>query len=43
MKVPRTYLLSAELDQWITQTVGARGLQRSDLVRNLLELGRGVF
>jgi len=41
--VPRTYRLPAELDEWITRTASARGVQRSDLVRNLLELGRGVF
>ena len=29
--------------QWITQTAAAKGMQRSALVRNLLELGRGVF
>ena len=35
--------MSVELDQWITQTAATKGIQRSDLVRNLLELGRGVF
>jgi len=43
VKVPRTYRLPAALDQWITQTAAAKGVQRSDLVRNLLELGRDVF
>jgi len=43
VKVPRTYRLTAELDEWITRTAADRGWQRSDLVRNLLELGRGVF
>ena len=43
VKVPRTYRLPVELDEWITRTASTRGVQRSDLVRNLLELGRGVF
>jgi hypothetical protein len=43
VKVPRTFRLPIDLDSWITTTAVAKGIQRSDLVRNLLELGREAF
>jgi hypothetical protein len=43
VKVPRTYRLSFELDQWITKTADAKGLRPSDVVRDLLELGRAAY
>jgi hypothetical protein len=43
VKVPRTYRLPAELDQWITATAHAKGVRPSDLVRDLLELGRVTY
>jgi hypothetical protein len=43
VKVPRTFRLPVDLDSWITATATAKGVQRSDLVRDLLELGREAF
>lgn len=42
VKVPRTYRLPVELDQWIATTARAKGVRPSDLVRDLLELGRAA-
>jgi hypothetical protein len=43
VKVPRTYRLPVEFDQWITATAQAKGVRPSDLVRDLLELGRAAY
>jgi hypothetical protein len=43
VKVPRTYRLPVELDQWIAVTSQANGVRPSDLVRDLLELGRAAY
>jgi hypothetical protein len=43
VKVPRTYRLPVELDQWIAATARAKGVRPSELVRDLLELGRVAY
>ena len=43
VKVPRTFRLPVDLDAWITTTAADKGVQRSDFVRDLLELGREAF
>jgi hypothetical protein len=43
VKVPRTYRLPVELDQWIAVTAQDKGVRPSDLVRDLLELGRAAY
>ena len=43
VKVPRTYRLPVDLGQWIAATAQAKGVRPSDLVRDLLELGRASY
>jgi hypothetical protein len=40
IKVIRSYRIPVELDSWLTGEATTRGVTRSDLVRDLLELGR---
>jgi hypothetical protein len=40
VKVVRSYRIPLGLDQWLTEQAKARGTTNSDLVRELLELGR---
>jgi hypothetical protein len=40
VKVVRSYRIPLGLDQWLTAQAKARGRTNSDLVRELLELGR---
>jgi hypothetical protein len=41
--VTRNHRLPFELDQWITHTASAKGIDPSTLVRDLLELGRASY
>jgi hypothetical protein len=41
--VPRSYRLPFALDEWITRTAAEKGVQPSDLVRDLLALGRAAY
>jgi len=41
-KVVRSYRIPTELDQWLTAQARERGVSNSDLVRDLLELGRST-
>src|SRR3954451_13848049 len=43
IKVPRSYRLPVDLDQWITRTAAARGQKPSDFVRDMLRLARSVL
>jgi hypothetical protein len=43
IKVPRSYRLPVDLDQWITQTAAAKGQKPSDFVRDMLRLARSVL
>ncbi len=40
IKVVRSYRIPLSLDQWITEQARARNTSNSELVRELLELGR---
>lgn len=40
VKVVRSYRIPVELDTWLGAEAHARGITRSDLVRDLIELGR---
>jgi hypothetical protein len=42
-KVVRSYRIPVPLDHWLTMQASARGMTNSDLVRDLLELGRATL
>ena len=41
-KVVRSYRIPVELDRWLTAQAHERGVSNSDLVRDLLEVGRST-
>ena len=42
VKVVRSYRISVELDRWLTSEAQVRAISNSELVRELLELGRAT-
>lgn len=41
--VPRSVRVPFDLDRWVTATAQRRGVKESDLLRDLLVLGRSAF